>query len=105
MNVDNTIEVYSCNHFCNRKAVSITYVKCVFVAVSIQVTTRMRHIAICGLPGSTIFFHIILYAARFSKRVMEHKICVLILSTTLVLNISHSKNWARYDQKCILTVM
>jgi len=34
---------------------------------------------------------------------MEYKMCVLIFSTTFVWNISHSqKNWARYDQKCIL---
>jgi hypothetical protein len=31
---------------------------------------------------------------------------VLIFSTTFVWNISHSnKNWARYDQKCILVFM
>jgi len=32
--------------------------------------------------------------------------CVLILSTTFVLNISHSKkNWAKYGQKCMLVFM
>jgi hypothetical protein len=28
--------------------------------------------------------------------------CVLIISTTFVWNTSHSKKWARYDQKCIM---
>jgi ribosomal protein L31E len=32
---------------------------CAFIASHIQHTTRMRHIAICALPGSTIFSHII----------------------------------------------
>jgi len=32
--------------------------------------------------------------------------CILILTTTSVWNISHSKNnWVRYDQKCILVFM
>ena len=84
----------------------ITYVKCVFVALGIELAMRLRHIAICGLPGGTIFFHVISYAARFSKKkVMEYKTCVLILSTTLVLNMFYSKNCVRYNQNCILTVM
>ena len=36
----------------------------------------------------------------------EHKICVLILCTTFVWNISHSlNNWKRYDQKCLLILL
>jgi len=40
---------------------SITQSVCVFVALGIQHATRMRHIvfAICGLPHSTVFFHIV----------------------------------------------
>jgi hypothetical protein len=32
---------------------------CGFVALGIQHAMRMHHIAICGLPHSTIFFQII----------------------------------------------
>jgi hypothetical protein len=52
-------EMRSCNHCCSRKAISITYYECVFVALGIQNKMRMRHIVICDLTGSTIFFHII----------------------------------------------
>jgi len=39
---------------------SITKSECVFVALGIQNAMRMRHIVICNLPLSTIFFHITL---------------------------------------------
>ena len=37
------------------------------------------------------------------KKVLEHKLCALIFSTTSVWKISHiQKNRARYDQKCLV---
>ena len=45
---------------------------CMYVALGIQHAKRMRRIAICGLSGLTIFFHII-----SSEKVTEYKMCVL----------------------------
>jgi hypothetical protein len=42
---------------------------------------HIYHIAICGLPGSAIFFRIISQMAQFKKKkVIEHKMCGLIFS-------------------------
>jgi hypothetical protein len=50
----------SCNHCCCGKAVSMTYFECVSIALDIQHAkcTCCYYTVICGLSGSTIFFHI-----------------------------------------------
>ena len=49
------------------KVISTIYSECVFVALGIHHAICMRRIFVCGLSGSTIFFHLISLMARFSK--------------------------------------
>jgi hypothetical protein len=86
MYVQHDTEAHS-YHRCSRKAISVTYSDCVFIALGIQHKMHLRHIVICGLSGSAMCVHIISQTVRFSKekkKVTECKMRVLICSTTLV---------------------
>ena len=85
-------ETRSCNNYCGEKAISITHSEYVSVALGIQHAMRMRRVVIRGLCGSTIYFFTLShewYDFRKRKRVIRHKMCLPILSTTgvLMLNI------------------
>ena len=53
------MEARSRNHWCSGKAVSITHSEYMSLALVTQHATRMRHIVIYDLSGSTIFSQII----------------------------------------------
>jgi hypothetical protein len=57
----------------------------VFVAVFIQHAISIRHVVICGLPYSKIFFPLSHKRHDFLKKVIEYKICVLTSSTTFLI--------------------
>jgi hypothetical protein len=58
MYVERNTEARSYNRCCSRKSINVTYSECVILALGIQQAMSMRHIIICGLSSSTIFFHI-----------------------------------------------
>jgi hypothetical protein len=71
------------------------------VALGIRHAVRMRLIIICGLPGSILFFHIILQKTRIKKGNWTQSVC-LVSFTNFVWNIFNSKkNWSRYDKNYI----
>ena len=84
MHVKRDDDARSRNRCCRGKAASITYSECVSVTLVIQHAKRMRRVTFCGLPGSTIFSHISHKRHDFREKVIERKMCVLILSTNFV---------------------
>ena len=57
---------------------------CVCVALGIQYVMLMRHIVICGMYGSIVFFSLSHKQQDFRKKNMECKMLILILSTNFV---------------------
>jgi hypothetical protein len=101
-------EARSRNHCCRGKAVSITYSECVSVALVNQHAKRMRRVILSSVACPTVPYFSTLSHKRhdFRKNVIEHKMCVLILSTNFVWNISHpKKNSARYYNRCTQVFM
>jgi hypothetical protein len=105
MYVWRNIEARSRNQYYRGRAINITYFECVSVALVIQHAKHMRRIILSSATCLAIPYFTTLSHKRhdFREKVIEHKIYVLIFSTTFVQNISHSKNnWERYYHKCTL---
>jgi hypothetical protein len=100
------MQACSCNYCCSRKTISISHSECVSVALIMEDKMLTRHVVLCGLSGSTVFFsHNHKSRTISEKKMIEHKMCFDFLYK-LFWNIFHSKkNWVRYDNKCTLVLM
>ena len=63
-----------------------------FIVLGIHHAMRMRRIAVCGLPGSTILFpHYLIDGTLFENEFIVYKMYVLILFESFVRSILQSK--------------
>ena len=62
---------------------------------------RMHHIVICGRPALQYFFP---HNGTIFKRITEN-VCFDFLYNFCLKMFHSKKNWARYDEKCILVFM
>jgi ABC-type arginine transport system permease subunit len=81
------------NHRCCGKAINITYSPCVYIALGIQYTMRMRRIVLSSVarPALPYFSTLSHTGYEFQKEVTERNMLVSIFSTTSILSIYHSK--------------
>jgi hypothetical protein len=79
------IETHSCNHYQRGKAISITYSKCVSVALTIQHAIHKCHIIFISVASQAVpYFSTLSHKRQDSwKKVTKHKTCILIFPTTL----------------------
>ena len=91
----------SCNHCWSGNTMSITHSECV---CSLGNRACKTHAAYCHLWPVwfySILTHYLINGTIFGEeRVTQHDLCVLIVCTNAVWNVSHSKkDWMRYGQK------
>jgi hypothetical protein len=91
------IEARSRNQSCSGKAISITYSEC--LSVALRKADAPYYIAIRGLSGSIIFFHIISKRHEFRKNSTGYKMCFYFLYNYVWKFFPSKKNRAQYYHK------
>jgi hypothetical protein len=66
--------------FCSGQAISSTHSEFDFVALCILHKLHLHHIVICGLSGSTVFFHMTSLTARFFGKKLLNIQCIFWFS-------------------------
>jgi len=80
---------------------SFTYSRCLSVALVIQHAMRMRRIILSSLACPALSFSTLSHNGTVFRQKLVKLKCVLIFSTVVVSDMSHSKkNSGRYYHKC-----
>ena len=108
MYVQRNIEARSCNQCRREIANNITYSECVLVALGSLHAKRMHHTILSPVACPTVLrFSTLSHKwGDFREKVIEHKMCSLIFSTTFIRNIfDYNKNPWRYYLMCTESFM
>ena len=85
---ERNIKERSRNHSCRGNAISIRYSECLSVVLVIQHAKRMLHVILSPVTCPALQYFSTLshkrHDFRKKKKVIEHKMCVLIFSATIV---------------------
>jgi hypothetical protein len=96
-------------NFCHGKTIIITYSDCVFVALVVRHAKRLRRAILSSVASPALQYFSILFHEGHDfrkKKIIGHKMCVLILSTTSFWKFSHFKEkLTRCYHKCTLVFM